>query len=176
MSELQPDEFAIFSNSPYGGFKVSDRVTQKIADWFGIQYSIIKRGDEEDEEGLLCLDHGEHRPESMMRGLGGSTYHRDALWCKIDVDDNIRLTNDPEVVQLIRTEAPHITIRFAPLDLVSSLEYREYDGSESIRPRKDLHVMHCLETNPQVKPLITQAEEAFAILNEKFRSSKAIDV
>jgi len=127
-----------------------------IADWFAIPYTTVPKPDE--GSFWVDFDHVDRKEETLMRGLTGFTYHRDEYWCKFDRSGVIRLTNDPQIEQLIRMDSPRCSVKFIPMDLLYSLEYQ---GPDRIVPAEDMYILRQLEAREELKPLIIQSQQAF---------------
>lgn len=160
---LQSNEFAIFTNAPYGGFSVRENVRKQICEWYKIQQEPADSTDEESAWYKI-----EHYPITYElvgshSGEGYRVFRPDCpeKWTVFFMGAHeIRLTNDQDVVNVMRSGADDVPYRINifPIDLLHAIQYTEYDGSESVRACKHLFLFHHISKTEQGQALLKQFE------------------
>lgn len=174
-SSMQINEFATFSNLSYGGFSIPEEVMEKIHCWYKIPKTLrqyprfdLETGTETMEEHLEP-DVGNYPEKFHLHGLYDDCvriYRPDKsdTWTVFTRDGHeVRISNDQEVIDVMCTgydDPDHLSLDFFPIELLHSLRYSEYDGSESIRPCKYVFVFHRISNTQQGQALITEFEQA----------------
>lgn len=188
---LQPNEFAIFTNAPYGGFSVRAEVIKQVCEWYKIPKAPVDPADEEDEEAAwydLSDFPIKYQLVGSHCGEGVRVFRPDCpeKWTVFFMGAHeIRLTNDQDVVNVMRSgpdDVPYeisrsqhekskflYRISIFPIDFLHAIQYTEYDGSESVRACKHLFLFYHISKTEQGQALLQQ----FEATRKQVRSSRS---